>query len=76
MIEKYIFLKTEQDAVRLNGIVTNYQYDLDMVNGKYVVDAKSILGVLGVAVGNKTQICINTDDEQQMMEEITTYLCG
>lgn len=57
MIEKYIFLKTEQDAVRLNGIVTKYPYDIDMVHGKYVVDAKSILGVLGVGVGNKTKLC-------------------
>ena len=70
MIEKYIFLKTEQDAVRLNGIVTKYPYDIDMV------DAKSILGVLGVGVGNKTKLCINTDEAEQLLEEITPYLCG
>ena len=76
MIEKYIFLKTEQDAVRLNGIVTKYPYDIDMVHGKYVVDAKSILGVLGVGVGNKTKLSINTDEAEQLLEEITPYLCG
>lgn len=76
MIEKYIFLKTEQDAVRLNGIVTKYPYDIDMVHGKYVVDAKSILGVLGVGVGNKTKLCINTEEAEQLLEEITPYLCG
>ncbi len=51
MTEMMIFLITEHDAVELIGILSKYSFDIDMVLGRYVIDAKSILGVLGLGIG-------------------------
>lgn len=75
MIEKDIILKSEQDAVRFNGIVTKYPYDVDMALGRYIIDAKSILGVLGMGLGKKTKLRMNTDNADDLIEELALYLC-
>lgn len=74
MIEVMIFLKTEQDAVGLTGIVSKYPYDIDLVLGRYVIDAKSILGILGMGIGKKSKLCINAEDADALIQELSPYL--
>lgn len=74
MIEVDVLLKSEQDAVRFNGIVTKYPYDVDMALGHYIIDAKSILGVLGMGVGKKTKLRMNTDNADDLIKELALYL--
>lgn len=75
MKEVTILLKTEQDAVGLTGIVSKYPFDVDMVSGKYIIDAKSILGVLGMGIGRTVRLCMNTEDATVLIQELTPYLC-
>lgn len=74
MKEVKIFLKTEQDAVGFNGIVTKYPYDVDLVLGRYIIDAKSILGVLGMGIGRETRLAMNTDDADGLIQELAPYM--
>lgn len=75
MIEVTIFLKTVQSAVELSGILSKYPYDIDMVRSRDVIDAKSLLGVLGLGVGRETKLQINTEEADELIQELGRYRC-
>lgn len=42
--------------------------DIDCIHGRYVIDAKSILGVLSMGFPCEVEIVMNSDDPQQLRE--------
>lgn len=74
MIEKSIYLKNGQDVEKLVEIVSRYPYDMDLSVGKFMVDAKSILGVLEIGVGRDLKLCINADNADELILEIDTLI--
>ena len=42
--------------------------------GHIIIDAKSVLGVLGLGVGQSVQLNINTDDEGNILDDIACYI--
>ena len=43
-----ILLKEAQNIKSLVSIINKYPYDIDLRSGRYVVDAKSILGIFSL----------------------------
>lgn len=74
MIEKSIYLKNGQDVEKLVEIVSRYPYDMDLSVGNFMVDAKSILGVLEIGVGRDLKLCINADNADELIQEIDTLI--
>ena len=57
------FLVNEIDsAKKLVNIATKYAEDIDLVRGRYIIDAKSIIGVFSLDLSRKINIVIHTDD--------------
>lgn len=56
-----IKLKDTKDATNLVNICTEYNEDIDAINGSIIVDAKSIIGV--TSMGVKLKLRINTNNE-------------
>ncbi len=55
-------LATFEQAGKLVDFCNKFAEDIDIKHGRYVIDAKSILGVMGL-VRNEVEINIVTDDE-------------
>lgn len=64
MIVKVI-LGTMQNARKLVSIVERLPYDAELCNGRYVVDAKSMLGVLSLPEFREGELHIHTDHEEE-----------
>lgn len=64
MIVKVI-LGTMQNARKLVGIAGQIPYDVELCSGRYVVDAKSMLGVLSIPDFGSGELRIHTDDETE-----------
>ena len=43
--------------------ITKFNYDFDLVSGRYVIDAKSIMGIFSLDLLNPIQMTVHTDDE-------------
>ena len=43
-----IFLKTIIDVKNFVNAINDFDFDLDLVSGRYVVDAKSIMGIFSL----------------------------
>ena len=69
-----IKIETQADALVLTNKLIKYSYDIDMQVGHIIIDAKSILGVLGFGVGKSVRLNINTDDNRALLDDIACYI--
>ena len=69
-----ILLSTQEDAVKFVRTVSRYPFDVDLSEGGDTIDAKSILGVLSVAVGRMMQLKIHTEHPEELCSELQVYL--
>lgn len=51
MVKKEVFFQTMSDIQNFNKIAFRCDYDVDLQQGKYLVDAKSIMGIFSMDVG-------------------------
>lgn len=50
--------------------ITQYEYDFDLISGRYVIDAKSIMGIFSLDLSKP--IDLNIHSENQIDEILTT----
>ena len=76
-IKEVVNMKTVQ--ISLNSIdkvksfvndITKFDYDFDLVSGRYVIDAKSIMGIFSLDLSKP--IDLNIHSENQIDEILTT----
>ena len=56
------------------SLVNRYPYDRDLRSGRYVVDAKSILGIFSIDLSRPIQMDIYSDDCDDLLCELGDYL--
>lgn len=59
-----------QDFVNL---VSRYPFDVDMVSGRYTVDAKSMLGIYSLDLSRPLQVLIYSNDCEELKEELKAF---
>lgn len=57
-----IKLASIQDVREFVDIVTGYNIEIDLSSGRYVVDAKSIMGIFSLDLMNEITLTAHTDD--------------
>ena len=63
MVECNILLDTIDKIADFIKVVSKIEYDVDLVKGRYTVDAKSVVGVFTLDLLKEAKIIIHTDDE-------------
>lgn len=63
MCEVEIKLNTIEDVKNLVSDVTGFDCDFEIVSGRFVVDAKSIMGIFSLDLSKKLKLIIRSDDE-------------
>ena len=55
--------------------VTKYDCDFDLISGRYVIDAKSIMGIFSLDLSKPIDLTIHTDENvDEVLEALSTYL--
>jgi len=68
-----IALKFTQDVKDFVNIVSKYAYDIDLKGDKYVVDAKSILGIYSLDLSKPITVEIHNDKCEALLKEINRF---
>ena len=56
--------------------ITKFDYDFHLVSGRYVIDAKSIMGIFSLDLSKPIDLNIHADDNvEEIMEMLKPYLC-
>ena len=63
MVECKILLNNIDKIADFIKVVSKIEYDIDLVKGRYTVDAKSIVGVFTLDLSKEAKIIIHTNDE-------------
>ncbi len=59
------------------NIINKYPFDLDLRSGRYLVDAKSILGIFSLDLSKPIDLEILSDDADEinkLLEEIKSFI--
>ena len=57
-----IKLSTIEEVKKFVNTVSLYDCDIDLKSGRYVVDAKSIMGIFSLDLLNKIEMTVHCDD--------------
>jgi len=68
-----VSLFSNTDVKDFVNIVSKYDFDIDLVSGRYVVDAKSIMGIFSLDLTKPIQVDLHTDDADAIIEELKPY---
>ena len=56
--------------------ISQYSFDFDLISGRYVIDAKSIMGIFSLDLSKPIDLNIHADDNvEEIMEMLKPYLC-
>lgn len=57
--------------------INQYDYDFDLISGRYVIDAKSIMGIFSLDLSKPIDLTIYTDDDtSDVLEALAPYIIG
>jgi phosphocarrier protein HPr len=65
-----ILLKSINDVKDFVNIVNKYDFDVDLTSERYVVDAKSIMGIFSLDLSKPIKMQIHSDDCNNFLDEI------
>ena len=69
MISKKIMLATINDVKTFVNEVSKYDFDVDLVSGRYAVDAKSIMGIFSLDLSKVIEMQIHGDDNDSKVKD-------
>ena len=70
-----ILLSSINDIKTFVNIVNKYNFDVDLTSGRYVVDAKSIMGIFSLDLSKPIKLDIHADEEAAaFIEEIKDFI--
>ena len=69
-----IKLLTIEDVQKFVNIVTKCSSDIDLASGRYVVNAKSIMGIFSLDLMSPIKMTVHSDDCGQLLSDIAPYL--
>lgn len=74
MKEITIALKSIDDVKEFVKIVNMYDFDVDMVSGRHIVDAKSIMGIFSLDLSKPIKLEAHTDDGAAFFAELERFI--
>ena len=55
--------------------ITKYDNDFDLVSGRYVIDAKSIMGIFSLDLELPLELMADTEDEAAVDHAFQEFIC-
>ena len=69
-----IMLSSINDVKNFVNIVNKYEFDIDLISERYVVDAKSIMGIFSLDLTKTITVEAHTDDANAFAQELKPYM--
>lgn len=74
MYETTIQLSAINDVKDFVNTVIRFDYDIDLISGRYAIDAKSIMGIFSLDLSKPIQLQAHTDDADELVQAIDKYI--
>lgn len=74
MKEFKVKITTIDDVKKFVSTIMLFDYDVDLVSGRYAIDAKSIMGIFSIDLSKELKLIAHTDDTAELEESISEYI--
>ena len=74
MITKTILLNTIVDVKDFVNTVARYDFDVDLVSGRYHIDAKSIMGIFSMDLSRAIKMEIHSENCEAFLNEVSRFI--
>ena len=74
MYETTISLQAINDVKDFVNTVMLFNYDIDLVSGRYAVDAKSIMGIFSLDLSKPIKLQTHTEDPEALIKAIDKFI--
>ncbi len=74
MVSKMVDLHQVEDVKRFVEMVSPYDEDVTLCSGRFVVNAKSILGILSLDLEEPVRMDVYGDDAQSLLERLASFI--
>ncbi len=74
MCKTKVMLATINDVKSFVSTVTQCDYDVDLISGRYAIDAKSIMGIFSLDLSKPIDLEAHTDDASAFFAEIKQFI--
>lgn len=74
MTKTTVSLQQINDVKEFVNTVMKYEFDIDLVSGRYAVDAKSIMGIFSLDLSKPIELNIHTDDAEKFLVDIDKFI--
>jgi len=54
--------------------ITKFDSDFDLISGRYVIDAKSIMGIFSLDLSKPIELTIHNDDAADILNTLAPYI--
>ena len=69
-----IRINTIEDVKNFVTTVTKCNYDVDIVSGRYAIDAKSIMGIFSLDLSKPIELHAHTDNAKEFLNAIDKFI--
>lgn len=73
MIHIPVKLNSMQDAKYLVQIAEGCPYDVELICGRYIVDAKSMLGVFSLPQFDNVELVLHTENTDDVKKQLSQF---
>ena len=74
MIEFQMNLSSINDVKDFVNTVSRYDFDVDLISGRNIVDAKTIMGIFSLDLSKPIDVQIHADDASEFMSQIDSFI--
>ena len=76
MHEFRVRFSVPEDILNFVNKVEKYDFAMDMQRGRFIVDAKSFLGIMNLGLNNVISLKVYHDDCEQLEQDISQYVAA
>ena len=69
-----VALKAIDDVKNFVNTVLLFDFDIDLVSGRYAIDAKSIMGIFSLDLSKPIELRAHTEDAEELFAAIDKFI--
>ncbi len=74
MTTTFVRLNAIDDVKLFVNTIMRFDFDIDLVSGRYAVDAKSIMGIFSLDLSKDIELRAYTDDAEELFAAIDKFI--
>ena len=69
-----ITLNSIKDVQNFVNLVNKYDFDIDLISDRYVIDAKSIMGIYSLDLTKPITVHAHTEENDEFLAELAPFI--